>query len=115
MDDRQLDKIIENGIKNASMETEMRTPVMSRIEEHEIAKVKRPGVLGIIVYAYALIASLVSIIFFDRVSAHYQSVLEKLPFDFSVLKSSLQGVFLFILIFLVILAFYSRSAARRTS
>ena len=109
MDDNQLDQIIENGIKNASMETEVRTPVMARIEEYEITKAKRPGVLGIIIYIYVLLASLVSIVFFDRVSVHYRPALEQLPFDFSVLKSALQGVFLFMLVYLVILALYSRS------
>lgn len=115
MDDNKLDKIIEDGIANASMEAEVRTPVMARIEEYEITKAKRPGVLGIIIYIYTLIASLVSIVFFDRVSAHYRQVLERLPFDFSVLKNVLQGLFLFIFICLIILALYSRSAARKPS
>jgi hypothetical protein len=114
MENNRLEKIIENSIKNASMEVEVRKPVMARIEDYEMKKAKRPGILTILIYIYALGATLVSIIFFDRVVVYFKPFLQQFPTGVSFMEVVLQGVFISMLAFLVILGVYSwRSPASR--
>jgi len=107
MENNRLEKTIENGIKNASMEVEVRQPVMARIEDYELKKAKRPGILTILIYVYALGATLVSIIFFDRVVVYFKPFLQQFPTGVSFVEVVLQGVFISMLAFLVILGVYS--------
>jgi hypothetical protein len=107
MENNRLEKTIENGIKNASMEVEVRQPVMARIEDYEMKKARRPGILTILIYIYALGATLVSIIFFDRVVVYFKPFLQQFPAGGSLVEVVLQGVFIFMLAFLIILGVYS--------
>jgi hypothetical protein len=114
METNQLDKILENSIKNVYMEVNVQHPVMERIETYEITKAKRPGIVVVLIYIYTFITSLVSLGFFHQLGGHFKTILQKLPVNLSALKLISQGIFIAILIVLLLIVLYFRPRRKST-
>lgn len=112
MDNNGMDNIIENGIKNAlttkDMEMDVRQSVMARIENYETAKAEHPGIVTILLYIYSFTASLLCIIFFDKVSVYFKPFLQSFPSGNLIVEAVLRGIFIFIPACLLIMAIYYR-------
>ena len=114
MEENRLDKVIENAIKNASMEAEVRQPVMERIAAYEMKAAKRPRII-VILYFYALAASLVFLVLSHKLSQHVTSLLKRFPAGVSVsmMEFEIRGIFIFMIAFLLVMGLYYWQNARK--
>ena len=113
MEENRLDKVIENAIKNASMEVEVRQPMMERITAYEMKAAKRPRIMIILSYIYTLVASLVSLVLLHKISQYLTPFVQRFPGSVSMMKFAIQGVFVFMVAFLLIMGLYFWQNARK--
>ena len=95
------------------MEVEVRQPVMERIAAYEMKAAKGPRILIILSYFYTLAASLVSLVLLQKISQYLSPLVQRIPGSVYMMKSAIQGVFVFIVAFLIIMVLYYWQNARK--
>ena len=115
MEENRLDNVIENAIKNASMEVEVRQPVMEQIAAYEMKADKRPRIIIILLYFYTLAASLAFLVLLHKLSQHLTALVQRFPgnFSFSTMEFEVRGIFVFMVASLLIMGLYYWQNARK--
>ncbi|MCP5047936.1 MAG: hypothetical protein GY940_12240 [bacterium] len=120
MDNNRLDHIIKKSIESSPMEKgvnvnpDMRRSVMDRIEAYELKKAARPGLAVILLYVFTMSACLVSFFFFEQVADYIKPYFKLFPAGVSLIKWSIQGLFVSIPVFLLMMTLYYWGNKRET-
>lgn len=113
MEENQLDRVIENAIKNSTMKADMREPVMDRVAAYEMKKARGSRLKVFLSYIYTFSASLVTLVLLFNASQYLSPHAKQFPGIFSLMRSAIQGVFVFLLVSLLTMGIYYLREARK--